>query len=131
VSAFDDLHAIPPQALADGLLARAVHGERLTLAVIEIDPGAVLPEHRHENEQFGMVISGSVIFRVGDEQRSLASGGIWRIPPNTPHAVTGGDAGAVVIDIFSPSRDAWIAIEQQTPRTASWPLTPPLGDQVG
>jgi len=56
MSAFDDLSAIPPQLLAEGYLARAVHGEQLTLAVVEVEPGAELPEHSHVNEQHGMVI---------------------------------------------------------------------------
>lgn len=121
MSAFDDLAAIPPQALAAGYLARALHGERLTLAVVEIEPGAKLPEHRHPNEQFGIVLTGSVIFRVGDEERSLCAGGIWRIPPDTPHAVTAGEAGSVVIDFFSPAREDWKAHELLTPRQPSWP----------
>jgi quercetin dioxygenase-like cupin family protein len=112
VSAFDDLQSISPQLLAEGYLARAVHGEQLTLAVVEVEPGAELPEHRHVNEQFGMVIQGSVVFRVSDETRTVEPGGIWRIPSNTPHMVTGGERGAVVVDIFSPPRDDWAAGER-------------------
>ena len=84
MGAFHELQSIPPQLLADGYLARAVHGERLTFAVVEVEPGAKLPEHRHHNEQFGMVVEGSVIFRIGDEERTLDAGGIWRIPSDTP-----------------------------------------------
>ena len=121
MTAFDELNAIPPQMLADGYLARAVHGKQLTLAVVEAAAGAVLPEHRHDNEQFGIVIKGSVTFRIGDEERSLGPGGIWRIPSDTPHTVTAGEQGAVVIDIFSPPRDDWGRHEQLTPRRPSWP----------
>ena len=121
VSAFDELYAIAPQMLADGYLARVVHGERLTFAVVEAEPGAELPEHRHDNEQFGMVIEGSVIFRVGDEEQRLTAGGIWRIPSGTPHTVTAGEAGAVVIDIFSPPRTDWTAHARLAPRQPSWP----------
>jgi quercetin dioxygenase-like cupin family protein len=71
MSAFDDLQSIPPQMLADGYLAGAVHGKELTMAVVEIAPGVELPEHRHVNEQFGMVIEGSVILRIGDETRTI------------------------------------------------------------
>jgi quercetin dioxygenase-like cupin family protein len=124
VSAFDELQAISPQMLADGYLARAVHGEHLTLAVVEVEPGAVLPEHQHANEQFGMVIQGSVIFRVGDEVQTIQPGGIWRIPPETPHTVTGGRLGAVVVDMFSPARDDWVAREALEPRPPEWPPTP-------
>ena len=49
MSLFDDLGSIPTQMLASGYLARAVHGEYLTLAVLEIEPDAELPEHRHDN----------------------------------------------------------------------------------
>jgi quercetin dioxygenase-like cupin family protein len=121
MGAFDELHAIPPQTLADGYLARAVHGERLTFAVVEVEPGAELPEHRHDNEQLGMVIEGSVVFRIGDDERSLSAGGIWRIPSDTPHTVTAGDAGAVVIDMFSPPRADWQEFRRLTPRRPSWP----------
>jgi hypothetical protein len=65
MSSFADLQSISSQLLADGYLARAIHGEQLTLAVMESEPDAELPEHRHVNEQFGMVIEGSVLFRVG------------------------------------------------------------------
>ena len=125
MSAFEDLESIPPQLLAEGYLARAVHGEHLTLAVVEVDPGAELPEHRHVNEQFGMVIAGSVVFRVGNETRSVEPGWIWRIPSNTPHTVTGGDRGAVVVDIFSPARDDWAARERLEPRPTHWPQRRP------
>lgn len=124
MSAFDDLQSIPPQLLADGYLARAVHGERLTLAVVEIEPGAELPRHRHANEQFGMVIAGSLVFRIGEEARTVEPGGIWRIPSDTPHSVTGGEAGAVALDVFSPPRDDWAAGEPLEPRPPRWP-TPP------
>jgi quercetin dioxygenase-like cupin family protein len=123
MSAFDDLRSIPPQLLAEGYLARAVHGEQLTLAVVEIEPSAELPEHHHANEQFGMVIEGSVVFRVGNETRTVEPGGIWRIPADTPHTVAGGEAGAVVVDIFSPAREDWASREHLEPRPTRWPQT--------
>ena len=121
MSGFEDLPAIPPQTLADGYLARAVHGERLTLAVVEIEPGAELPEHRHDHEQFGIVIEGSVVFRVGSETKTVQRGGIWRIPSNTPHTAMGGDEGATVIDVFSPPREDWTTHDKLEPRPTRWP----------
>lgn len=122
MSAFKQLRSISPQLLADGYLARAVQGRHLTLAVVEVEPGAVLPEHQHANEQFGMVIEGSVVFRVGEETQTVQAGGIWRIPPETPHTVTGGPVGAVVVDIFSPARNDWAAREVLDPCPPQWPL---------
>jgi quercetin dioxygenase-like cupin family protein len=123
VSAFDDLSAIPPQELTAGYLARAVHGERLTLAIVEIEPSAELPEHHHANEQFGLVLRGALILRVGDESRTVAPGGLWRIPGDTPHSAKAGPEGAVVVDVFSPPRDDWGAIAVTEPRRPAWPST--------
>jgi len=95
------------------------------MAVVEVDPGAVLPEHDHVNEQFGMVIEGTMQFRVGEETRTLGPGGIWLIPSGTPHTASAGEAGAVVIDVFSPVRTDWAARELLDPRRARWPTRRP------
>ena len=121
VSSFDELHAIPPQLLTEGYLARAFHGEHLTVAVVEAAPGAELPEHHHANEQFGMVIEGSLSFSVGDETRTLGPGETWRIPSDAPHSAVAGDEGAVVIDVFSPPREDWQELEPLERRTPLWP----------
>jgi quercetin dioxygenase-like cupin family protein len=121
VSAFDELAGIGPQDIWDGVSVRAVHGERITLGVVELGANAVVPEHRHENEQLGMVLSGSLTFRVGDESRELGPGGTWCIPANEPHEVTAGPEGAVVLDVFAPTRDDWSAFEPQAPRAPRWP----------
>ena len=122
MSAFADLSAIAPQEIWAGAAVRTVHGERITLGAVELDPGAVVPEHRHENEQLGIVLSGSLRFRVGDEARDLGPGGTWRIPANTPHEVTAGPDGAVVLDVFAPTRDDWAALEPGAPRPPRWPV---------
>ena len=124
MGAFRDLQSVQPQMLMDGYLARVVHGRELTLAVVEIQPGAELPEHRHANEQFGLVIEGSVIFRIGEETRELAAGGIWEIPSSEPHSVTGGEDGAVVLDVFAPPREEWKALERLEAGAARWPQAP-------
>jgi quercetin dioxygenase-like cupin family protein len=121
VSAFDDLAAIGPQDIWDGVVVRAVHGERLTLGVVELAPNAVVPEHAHENEQLGMVVQGAVTFRIGDETRDLGPGGTWSIPSGTPHEVAAGPEGAVVVDLFAPTRGDWAQFEPHEPRPGRWP----------
>ncbi len=121
MSAFDDAASIPPQQVWDGVLARSVNGEHLTLAIVELVPGAVVAEHSHENEQLGLVLRGAMSFRIGDEARELEPGGTWSIPPNVPHSATAGPDGATVIDIFAPVRDDWERIERQEPRPGRWP----------
>jgi len=113
---FADAHAIPPQRIWDGILGRSVQGEQATLALLELDADSIVPEHSHPNEQLGFVVSGSVSFRVGDEERELSQGGTWTIPPNVPHEVHVGPRGAVIVDVFSPPREDWEAFERMSPR---------------
>ena len=118
---FRDLEAVAPQAIWDGLLARAVHGHGITLAVVEVGPGADLPEHAHDNEQVGVVIRGSLVLRVASDERTLDPGGTYVIPSRTPHAGRGGPEGAVVVDVFTPPRADWETIDRQEPRRPLWP----------
>lgn len=106
----------------DAVRARRIEGDRITLALVELAPNAVVPGHRHEAEQLGMVVEGSVMFTVGDERRELGPGGTWRIPSDTPHQVTTGPDGATVIDIFAPPRSDWDALPSLPARPAvRWP----------
>jgi quercetin dioxygenase-like cupin family protein len=117
----DDLSGLGLLAVWDGVHARTIEGERCAFAVVELDPGAVVPEHSHEHEQLGIVLDGSVSFRIEDETRELRTGGTWRIPPNAPHEVHAGPEGAVVIDVFAPARDDWQDLERLEPRPPRWP----------
>lgn len=121
MSAFDHLPAMPPIDIWDGVLARAVEGEQCSFAVVELDPGSVVAEHSHPNEQLGLVLSGTVSFRVGDETRELGPGSTWRIPSGVPHEVHTGAEGAVVIDVFAPAREDWKALGHSEPKTPRWP----------
>jgi quercetin dioxygenase-like cupin family protein len=121
MSAFADLNAIPAQRIWEGVTGRSVHGQRLTLGVVELAPDSVVPEHHHANEQLGMVITGTVLFRVGSETRELGPGGTWSIPSDMPHEVRTGPEGAVVIDVFSPPRADWVTLEHEEPRAPLWP----------
>ncbi len=91
----------------DTVRARRVQGERITLAIVELAPNAVVPEHRHAAEQLGMVIRGQMRFTVDGETRDLGPGGTWRILGDRPHDVVAGPEGAVVIDVFTPIRSDW------------------------
>lgn len=104
-----DLAEIVPIQVWDGVIARRLDGEELTLAVVELEPNALVAEHRHAAEQFGLVIEGEMHFRIDDETRVLGPGGTWRILGDRPHEVRAGAEGAVVVDVFSPPRRDWDA----------------------
>lgn len=113
-----DLETIP---VWEGIRVRRIEGERLTVAVVELDPNAIVPEHTHEAEQNGLVITGQMRFRVGDEERILGPGGTWRILGGVSHTAQAGPDGAVVIDTFSPIRSDWDALGTVPPEPLRWP----------
>ena len=121
MSAFDDIKAIGPLRVWNDVVAREVHGEQSTLAVVELEPGAIVPEHHHTNEQLGLVIQGTVEFRVGSETKELSPGSTWNIPSDVPHEVRAGSEGAVVIDVFAPARADWGGLEREDARSPHWP----------
>jgi len=120
-----ELAEITPVQVWDGVIARRVDGEQLTIAVVELQPNAIVPEHRHPNEQCGLVIEGEMHFRIGDETRVIGPGGTWRIVGDTPHEVTAGPEGAVVVDVFAPVRSDWadrpIVGTSDEPAIPVWP----------
>jgi quercetin dioxygenase-like cupin family protein len=111
VDPFSHSSSIAPQVVWEGLLVRAVHGERMTLSLIELEPGAVVPEHSHENEQIGILVEGSLTFTIGGEVRELGPGATWTILANVPHSVLTGPGGAILVEAFSPPRSDWEAFE--------------------
>jgi quercetin dioxygenase-like cupin family protein len=113
-----DLEAIP---VWEGIRARRIEGDQLTVAVVELDPNAIVPEHTHVAEQNGLVITGEMRFRVGDEERVLGPGGTWRILGGVSHTAQAGPEGAVVIDTFSPIRSDWDALGTAPARPPRWP----------
>ena len=115
-----DLADLSPIRLFDGVVARRVEGERVTLAIVELEPNGVVPPHQHRYEQNGMVIQGQMRFTVDGEERTLGPGGTWRILADVPHAALAGPEGAVVIDVCSPTRDDWndLPVIERRPR---WP----------
>jgi quercetin dioxygenase-like cupin family protein len=121
MSAFDEIEELPPLIIWQGVIGRVVDGERLTLGLIELDPDCTIREHSHENEQVGILLRGSMTFRIGDESRELGPGGAWSIPANTPHEAVTGPEGAIVIEAFAPVRADWAGLERLEPREPLWP----------
>ena len=115
------LSEIEPIQVWEGIRARRVEGDQVTLAIVELDPDAVVPEHTHPAEQNGLVITGEMRFRVGEEERLLGPGGTWRILGGVPHTARAGPDGAVVIDVFSPIRSDWDAFPVLPLAEPRWP----------
>jgi len=121
VTTFQPVANLRQIVLADGVVARAVEGERMTMAVVDLEPNAVVAEHKHENEQLGFIIRGSMTMRIGDEVLEVHAGDTYTIPSNVEHGAAAGPEGATVTDVFAPIRADWHEREHLEPTPGSWP----------
>lgn len=121
MSGFGSIRDISSLELAPGVTARAVVGKRMTMAVVDLEPNAVAPEHHHENEQLGFVIAGTITFKIGDEKRELRAGDTYTIPSNVTHGGVAGPDGATVCDVFAPVRAEWLQLKPNKPSRPNWP----------
>ena len=77
------------------------------IAFVDIDEGAVLPDHSHFNEQTLNVLEGELELKVDGKTLSVKQGESLILAPDVVH---GGVAKTAckVIDVFVPRRDDWI-----------------------
>jgi quercetin dioxygenase-like cupin family protein len=121
VGTFDRVDGLRPYRIWDGAVARAVHGERITFAVVDLEPDVAVPQHQHPNEQVGTVLRGAITMTIAGESRSLTTGDTYVIPGDVPHAALVGPQGATVVDVFDPPREDWERLERLEPSSGAWP----------
>ena len=114
---------VPPARIWDGVLARPVNGERVTVGFVDLDPNVQVPEHRHENEQVGFVLRGSITMVVAGQSRELGVGSTYTITSQVPHSAKAGAGGASVVDVFAPIRADWDTAPRVKPFPGQWPET--------
>ncbi|HEY8760154.1 MAG TPA: cupin domain-containing protein [Candidatus Dormibacteraeota bacterium] len=118
---YDSFESVRPHRIWPGVLAHAVRTEHVTFALIDLAPNVAVAEHSHPNEQAGFIIQGTLTFTIGGETRELKPGDTYVIPGGIRHSAVAGPEGTVAVDIFSPPREDWAALERAEPRKASWP----------
>jgi quercetin dioxygenase-like cupin family protein len=79
----------------------------MMMSLVDLEPGSIVEEHAHPHEQVGMVLQGKAIFFIGEEQKTLQAGDMYRIPGNVRHRVVTLDQATRALDIFYPVRDEY------------------------
>jgi quercetin dioxygenase-like cupin family protein len=118
---YDSVSGLEPYAIWRGATARAIHGDRLTVAVVDLEADLEVPEHHHDNEQVGFVLKGHVTMVIGGVSRTLGVGDTYRIPSDVAHSASTGSDGATVVDVFAPIRADWAEAPRLAPHPGSWP----------
>ncbi len=106
--------AAPGFSPLPGITMQPVTGGRIMLSWVTIEPESEVPPHQHPHEQVGVVLDGELELTIGEETRLLHPGDAYTIPPGLPHAARTGAAGCLVVDIFSPPREDYLAELQRT-----------------
>ena len=97
------------EQLPDGVERQMIVGENLMICRVKFPPGVVAAAHAHPHEQMTIVEKGRARFLVGDEERIVEPGDVVHIPQNARHGATMLDEEVVLIDIFSPIREDFLA----------------------
>jgi quercetin dioxygenase-like cupin family protein len=93
-----------PAALA-GITAAVAQGERLSAALFTLAAGAVVPEHTHDNEEFGQVLRGSLELRWADQVKVLVAGDAFILPAGVPHGARALDEECELLECYAPPRN--------------------------
>lgn len=93
-------------SLSGTVLRRFLSGEKMTVARVSFTADAAVAEHTHENEQYTLVLSGKMEFRVAGETVVVGAGEVLHLPSNVRHGAKALEA-SVLLDVFSPPRADW------------------------
>ena len=87
-----------------GVKGTILHAENGNLVLYEYAPKTIVETHKHEVEQFGVVVKGSLAMVVAGEQRILNAGDTFRIPANAAHGARIFEETSQVVEVFAPAR---------------------------
>ena len=107
------LNDLEPLELIEGVNARIASSENIMLSHVQFEEGRLVPEHRHPNEQCGIVISGRVLFTIAGQEHIVEAGDFFMIPANEVHSAVAIDGPAVALDVFVPPRSDYLERQNQ------------------
>jgi quercetin dioxygenase-like cupin family protein len=100
---------VPVKQLEAGIERQMIVGENVMICRLRFAPNVVTPAHDHPHEQMTLVERGRVLFTIGDEQRIAKAGDVLHFPSGTWHGATMLDEEVILVDIFSPIREDFLA----------------------
>jgi quercetin dioxygenase-like cupin family protein len=90
---------VPQLQLASGVKGGLLVSEKLQVAVLDLAPGATLPTHVHENEQFTLVAEGDVHVYVAGNAHRVAERFVVHVPSQVSHGIIAGSKGARIVTV--------------------------------
>lgn len=107
-SYFVDKNSCSRHTIFPGVDIYTTAGKHMLMSLVVFEPNAVVQAHSHPHEQMGMVLSGKAIFIVGDEEKTLGPGDLYKIPGGVTHKVIALDEPVEALDFFHPVREEYL-----------------------
>ena len=102
---------IPREELRPDLGRRLISTERMMVAQVFLQKGALVAKHEHENEQLTWIVEGTLRLWLGEddaeEMFDVHAGEVLHIPSNVPHRAEALE-DTLDVDIFQPPRADWL-----------------------
>ncbi len=104
-----DWNKIPVEQTAEGIERQMVVGQNVMVCRFRFAPFVVTAQHTHPHEQMTLVVQGKVQFFIDGEEHIVSAGDVLHFPPHNRHGATMLDEEVILIDIFSPIREDFLA----------------------
>ncbi|MFU8802381.1 MAG: cupin domain-containing protein [Bradymonadaceae bacterium] len=76
-------------------------GEKAYLGKIALAPGAVVPLHRHESEEYLYIVEGGGVMTIEGKEYELAPGTVVLVPTGFEHGYVNGPAPTKALQVFA------------------------------
>jgi quercetin dioxygenase-like cupin family protein len=100
---------VPVERVAEGVERQMIVGAKLMVCRLRFRPHVDTTTHSHPHEQITLVEKGRVRFTIEGETRVAGAGDVVRFAPGVVHGATILDEEVVLIDVFTPIREDFLA----------------------
>ena len=104
-----DWSTVPVEQVNEAIVRQIVWGERLMVCRLTFAPRTVTAIHTHPHEQITLVERGRVEFFIAGESHIVSAGQVLVFPSGLEHGATMLDEEVVLVDIFTPIREDFLA----------------------
>jgi len=103
---FYDLNKVENEQVNASYLRKAIYGDSMTVAKIEVSQGQITQPHSHETEEIIFVLKGCWVFHLPEGDVSLADNQLLCIPAGVEHSSEVLE-DTIALDICSTHRVDW------------------------
>lgn len=105
---FYDLNELKNDEVSESYLRKAVYGESLTVAKVEVKEGETTQSHSHDTEEVIFVLRGAWLFHLPDGNVTLRENQMLCIPAGVEHSSEVLE-DTIALDICSKYRSDWVS----------------------